>query len=89
MADRTVLYKHGAKEIAHLQGSAITFMAKYDMAAGRPRRSHLHSSLWDKADAAAVATTDGPHARAPRCSGSGSGAIWRWRASWRTSTRRA
>src|SRR5262245_33422279 len=28
MADRTVLYKHGAKEIAHLQGCSLTFMAK-------------------------------------------------------------
>src|SRR2546428_926761 len=37
MADRTALYKHGAKEIAHLQGCAVTFMAKYDMgAAGSP-----------------------------------------------------
>src|SRR6266704_1558416 len=48
MADRTVLYKHGAKEIASLQGCAITFMAKYD--AGAAGSSfHLHSSLWDKA----------------------------------------
>src|SRR5256712_169970 len=37
MADRAALYKHGAKEIAHLMGSAVTFMAKYDMgAAGSP-----------------------------------------------------
>jgi len=48
MADRTVLYKHGAKEIASLQGCAITFMAKYD--AGAAGSSfHLHSSVWDKA----------------------------------------
>src|SRR5437867_5310003 len=48
MADRTVLYKHGAKEIAHLQGCAVTFMAKYD--AGAAGSSfHLHSSLWDRA----------------------------------------
>src|SRR2546426_5556584 len=48
MADRTVLYKHGAKEIASLQGCSITFMAKYD--AGSAGSSfHLHSSLWDKA----------------------------------------
>jgi glutamine synthetase len=47
MADRTVLYKHGAKEIAHLQGSSVTFMAKYD--AGTAGSSfHLHSSLWDR-----------------------------------------
>src|SRR2546427_101012 len=48
MADRTALYKHGAKEIAHQHGSAITFMAKYDMAAAGSS-FHLHSSLWDRA----------------------------------------
>ena len=54
MADRTVLYKHGAKEIASLQGCAITFMAKYD--AGAAGSSfHLHSSLWDKAGKALFA----------------------------------
>jgi glutamine synthetase len=47
MADRTALYKHGAKEIAHLQGTSVTFMAKYD--AGAAGSSfHLHSSLWDR-----------------------------------------
>jgi glutamine synthetase len=46
MADRTALYKHGAKEIAHLQGCAVTFMAKYDMGAAGSS-FHLHSSLWD------------------------------------------
>jgi len=46
MADRTALYKHGTKEIAHLQGCSVTFMAKYD--AGTAGSSfHLHSSLWD------------------------------------------
>jgi glutamine synthetase len=50
MADRAVLYKHGAKEIAHLQGCAVTFMAKYD--GGSAGSSfHLHSSLWDRAGA--------------------------------------
>jgi glutamine synthetase len=33
MADRHTLYKHGAKEIAHLQGCSLTFMAKYDAGA--------------------------------------------------------
>ena len=47
MADRAALYKHGAKEIAHLMGSAVTFMAKYDMGAAGSS-FHLHSSLWDK-----------------------------------------
>jgi glutamine synthetase len=47
MADRTALYKHGTKEIAHLQGCSVTFMAKYD--AGAAGSSfHLHSSLWDR-----------------------------------------
>jgi glutamine synthetase len=48
MADRTTLYKHGAKEIAHLQGCSLTFMAKYDMGAAGSS-FHLHSSLWDRA----------------------------------------
>jgi glutamine synthetase len=48
MADRAALYKHGAKEIASLQGCSVTFMAKYD--AGAAGSSfHLHSSLWDRA----------------------------------------
>src|SRR5439155_438975 len=47
MADRAALYKHSAKEIAHLMGSAVTFMAKYDMGAAGSS-FHLHSSLWDK-----------------------------------------
>ena len=63
MADRTVLYKHGAKEIASLQGCAITFMAKYD--AGAAGSSfHLHSSLWDKADKALFAPKG--HGREPK-----------------------
>jgi glutamine synthetase len=48
MADRTALYKHGAKEIAHAQGCSVTFMAKYDVAAAGSS-FHLHSSLWDRA----------------------------------------
>jgi glutamine synthetase len=48
MADRHVLYKHGAKEIAALSGLALTFMAKWD--ANQAGSSfHLHSSLWDSA----------------------------------------
>ena len=47
-ADDHVIYKNGAKEIAHAKGVSITFMAKYDM--GQAGSSfHLHSSLWDKA----------------------------------------
>ncbi|MFN8546098.1 MAG: glutamine synthetase family protein [Candidatus Binatia bacterium] len=48
VADDHVIYKNGAKEIAHQKGVALTFMAKYDM---RQAGSsfHLHSSLWDAA----------------------------------------
>lgn len=46
MADRHVIYKNGAKEIAHLQGKAITFMAKWNSEmAGNS--CHVHTSLWD------------------------------------------
>jgi glutamine synthetase len=48
MADRTALYKHGAKEIAALQQCSLTFMAKYDAAAAGSS-CHVHSSLWDRA----------------------------------------
>ena len=45
MADRHVIYKNGAKEIAWLQGKAVTFMAKWDEElAGNS--CHVHSSLW-------------------------------------------
>jgi glutamine synthetase len=47
MADRHVILKNGAKEIAHQMGKAVTFMAKYDYAlAGNS--SHIHNSLWSK-----------------------------------------
>jgi glutamine synthetase len=46
MADRHTLYKHGAKEIASIQGCSLTFMAKYDAGAAGSS-CHLHSSLWD------------------------------------------
>lgn len=45
MADRHVLYKHAAKEIAWQHGYAITFMAKWDEKyAGSSM--HVHASLW-------------------------------------------
>ncbi len=48
MADRHSIYKNGAKEIAFLQGKAISFMAKIgDDLAGNS--CHLHASLWDTA----------------------------------------
>jgi glutamine synthetase len=46
MADRHVIYKNGAKEIASLAGRSITFMAKYSMAEVGSS-CHVHSSVWD------------------------------------------
>jgi glutamine synthetase len=44
-ADQHVIIKNGAKEIAHLQGKAVTFMSKWDYGmAGNS--SHIHMSLW-------------------------------------------
>jgi glutamine synthetase len=44
MADRHVIYKNGVKEIAFLQGKAVTFMAKWDhKLAGNS--CHIHTSL--------------------------------------------
>jgi glutamine synthetase len=46
MADRHVLYKNGAKEIAGLNGRSLTFMAKYSMDECGSS-CHLHSSVWN------------------------------------------
>jgi glutamine synthetase len=46
-ADRSVLFKHGAKEIAYLNGWGITFMAKPDHS-WTGSSGHLHMSIWDK-----------------------------------------
>jgi glutamine synthetase len=44
-ADNHVIVKQGIKEIAHLKGKSVTFMAKYDhRKAGSS--SHVHQSLW-------------------------------------------
>jgi len=53
MADRATLYKHGAKEIAHLQGCSVTFMAKYEMGAAGSS-CHVHSSVWDSTGTTAL-----------------------------------
>jgi glutamine synthetase len=46
-ADRAVIYKHAAKEIAYAQNKAVTFMAKWDeRLAGSSM--HIHLSLWDQ-----------------------------------------
>ena len=46
MADRHVVYKNGAKEIAAQHGRAITFMAKYT-GADSGSSCHVHSSVWN------------------------------------------
>jgi len=54
MADRHVLLKHAAKEIADALGVAVTFMAKPE-AGEAGSSSHLHVSLWrDAANAFAA-----------------------------------
>lgn len=47
-ADRSVVFKHGAKEIAYLNGWGITFMAKPDHR-WTGSSGHLHMSVWDLA----------------------------------------
>ena len=44
MADRHVVLKNATKEIAHLQGQAVTFMAKWDFGLAGSS-SHIHMSL--------------------------------------------
>jgi glutamine synthetase len=57
MADNHVVYKNGAKEIAHLNGCSITFMAKPDHT-WIGNSCHIHSSLWR--DGTAVFAADRP-----------------------------
>jgi len=57
MADRHVIYKNGAKEIASRHGRALTFMAKYTMEQAGSS-CHIHSSVWNT-DANASLMWDG------------------------------
>jgi glutamine synthetase len=45
MADNHVIYKNGAKELAHRNGRSITFMAKPDHT-WIGNSCHIHASLW-------------------------------------------
>jgi glutamine synthetase len=45
-ADRNILYKHAAKEIAWAQGKSVTFMAKWDEK-HTGSSAHVHVSLWN------------------------------------------
>ena len=57
MADNHVVYKNGAKEIAHLNGCSITFMAKPDHE-WVGSSCHIHSSLWRDGESAFAGETD-------------------------------
>jgi glutamine synthetase len=57
MADNHVIYKNGAKEIAHLNGCSITFMAKPDHT-WIGSSCHIHSSLWRAGEAAFAGESD-------------------------------
>jgi glutamine synthetase len=61
-ADRSVIFKHGAKEIAYLNGWGITFMAKPDHS-WTGSSGHLHMSLWDEAGSRSL--THDPEAGLP------------------------
>jgi glutamine synthetase len=57
MADNHVIYKNGAKEIAHLNGCSITFMAKPDHT-WIGNSCHIHSSLWRNGENAFAGESD-------------------------------
>jgi glutamine synthetase len=57
MADNHTIYKNGAKEIAHLNGQSITFMAKPDHT-WIGNSCHIHSSLWRDEESAFAGETD-------------------------------
>jgi glutamine synthetase len=57
MADSHVVYKNGAKEIAHLNGCSITFMAKPDHT-WIGNSCHIHSSLWRDGESAFAGESD-------------------------------
>jgi glutamine synthetase len=58
-ADRNVIYKHAAKEIAWQQGKAVTFMAKWDER-HTGSSAHLHLSLWGDGGATPAFVGDEP-----------------------------
>jgi glutamine synthetase len=59
-ADRRVVYKNGAKEIAQQHGKSITFMAKPDHT-WIGSSCHIHSSLWDPEGGSSLFPGDDPH----------------------------
>ncbi|MFT3854017.1 MAG: glutamine synthetase family protein [Ilumatobacteraceae bacterium] len=59
MADRNLVYKTAAKEIAHAHGRSVTFMAKYAFD-DTGSSCHVHSSLWSLDGRRALFDGDGP-----------------------------
>ena len=57
MADNHVVYKNGAKEIAHANGCSITFMAKPDHT-WIGSSCHIHASLWRDGENAFAGESD-------------------------------
>jgi glutamine synthetase len=57
MADGHAIYKNGAKEIAHLNGCSVTFMAKPDHT-WIGNSCHIHSSLWRDGENAFAGESD-------------------------------
>ena len=57
MADNHTVYKNGAKEIAHLNGCSITFMAKPDHS-WIGSSCHIHASLWQGEESAFAGESD-------------------------------
>jgi glutamine synthetase len=57
MADNHVVYKNGAKEMAHQNGCSITFMAKPDHT-WIGSSCHIHSSLWRGDESAFAGESD-------------------------------
>lgn len=53
MADRNLIYKSAAKEIAASHGRSVSFMAKWNMNE-TGSSCHVHSSLWNLADDSAA-----------------------------------
>ncbi len=60
-ADHHAIYKHGTKEIAALNGIAVTYMAKWTMAEAGSS-CHTHSSVWNgDGTESLMFSQDGPH----------------------------
>jgi len=59
MADRNLVYKTAAKEIAHQHGRSVSFMAKYAFD-DTGSSCHIHSSLWSPDGNQALFAGDGP-----------------------------